>query len=144
LLSPGELPAVSARNYLWENGLLSERQTGGRNEFYVSDSVENFANLETVTIPSSINVIGKYAFKGCTSATFVFEGETTWACDFGYISVWNPDRMASHYENVTLNVSTSGDFTSRYLTYNTYTIRYENYERETINQPLYNAILTKQ
>ena len=104
---------------------------------------ENFANLETVTIPSSINVIGKYAFKGCASATFVFEEETTYVCDFGYISVYNEDRMSSHYEYVSINASTSNNFTSRYLTYNKYIIRYENYERETINQPLYNATLTK-
>ena len=104
---------------------------------------ENFANLETVTIPSSINVIGKYAFKGCASATFVFEEETTYVCDFGYISVYNEDRMSSHYEYVSINASTSNNFKSRYLTYNKYIIRYENYERETINEPLYNATLTK-
>ncbi len=54
LLSPGELTAISAREYLRKNSLLSERQTGGRNEFYVSDSVENFANLGSTFLGSDI------------------------------------------------------------------------------------------
>jgi len=44
LLSPGALAAEDAKRYLEENGLLSEKEMG-RSEFYVSDSVENFAAL---------------------------------------------------------------------------------------------------
>ncbi len=54
LLSPGELTAIDAKAYLMENGLLSERITGGRNEFYVSDSVENFAQLGSTFLGSDI------------------------------------------------------------------------------------------
>jgi glutamate racemase len=54
LLSPGELTALAAREYLIENGLLSERQSGGKNEFYVSDSVENFAQLGSTFLGSDI------------------------------------------------------------------------------------------
>jgi len=45
LLSPGALAADEAKAYLKENGLLSEKTKGGKSEFYVSDSVENFTAL---------------------------------------------------------------------------------------------------
>lgn len=45
LLSPGALAADDAKLYLKENALLSEKERGGKSEFYVSDSVENFTAL---------------------------------------------------------------------------------------------------
>ncbi len=54
LLSPGELTALDAREYLLKKDILSERQTGGKNEFYVSDSVENFAQLGSTFLGSDI------------------------------------------------------------------------------------------
>ena len=44
LLSPGALAAEDARNYLAENGLLSEK-TVGESRFFVSDSVDSFSSL---------------------------------------------------------------------------------------------------
>ncbi len=54
LLSPGELTAQSAKEYLFENNLLSEKTTGGKHEFYVSDSVENFASLGSTFLGADI------------------------------------------------------------------------------------------
>ncbi len=54
LLSPGELTAYSAREYLRENNLLTDKTEGGKNEFYVSDSVENFAFLGSTFLGSDI------------------------------------------------------------------------------------------
>lgn len=54
LLSPGELTAYSAREYLMANDLLSDNSSGGKNEFYVSDSVENFAFLGSTFLGSDI------------------------------------------------------------------------------------------
>ena len=54
LLSPGELTALSAKEYLFKNNLLSDRTEGGKNEFYVSDSVENFAQLGSTFLGSDI------------------------------------------------------------------------------------------
>ena len=44
LLSPGALAAQEARGYLERENLLSDKELG-TSEFYVSDSVENFAQL---------------------------------------------------------------------------------------------------
>ena len=44
LLSPGALAAEEARRYLQKENLLSDRESG-TSRFYVSDSVENFAEL---------------------------------------------------------------------------------------------------
>ena len=44
LLSPGALAAEAAREYLEKENLLSDKKSG-TSEFYVSDSVENFAEL---------------------------------------------------------------------------------------------------
>ncbi len=54
LLSPGEFTAISAKEYLRDNDLLSEKLTGGQNEFYVSDSVENFSQLGSTFLGSDI------------------------------------------------------------------------------------------
>ena len=45
LLSPGALAAADAREYLQRENLLSEKDSGGTSEFYVSDSVESFTAL---------------------------------------------------------------------------------------------------
>ena len=54
LLSPGELTAISAKEYLRENGLLSDNEKDGKNEFYVSDSVANFSQLGSTFLGSDI------------------------------------------------------------------------------------------
>ncbi len=55
LLSPGELTALSAKEYLRENGLLSDNKSG-QNEFYVSDSVENFSTLGSTFLGTDIEM----------------------------------------------------------------------------------------
>ena len=54
LLSPGALAARAAKVYLKENMLLSDKKTGS-NEFYVSDSVENFAALGSTFLGKPID-----------------------------------------------------------------------------------------
>ncbi len=54
LLSPGALTACSAKKYLEENRLLSQRGIGGENIFYVSDSAENFASLGSIFLGADI------------------------------------------------------------------------------------------
>lgn len=54
LLSPGALAAESAREYLLGKDLLSDRKDGGKSEFYVSDSVDNFAALGSTFLGSPI------------------------------------------------------------------------------------------
>ena len=53
LISPGALAAKGAYEFLREHDLLSQKESGGNTEFYVSDSVENF------------NVLGS-TFLGCS------------------------------------------------------------------------------
>ena len=48
LVSPGAMAARSARDYLAEQNALCEKTEGGKSEFYVSDSVENFVELGSV------------------------------------------------------------------------------------------------
>lgn len=45
LVSPGAMAAKSAREYLESADALSGKAQGGKSEFYVSDSVENFVTL---------------------------------------------------------------------------------------------------
>ncbi len=54
LISPGELAAKSAKEYLLSEGLLKEKENGGNCEFYVSDSVENFESLGSTFLQSNI------------------------------------------------------------------------------------------
>ena len=54
LLSPGALAAGAAKRYLEENMLLTEKKSGN-SEFYVSDSVENFAALGSTFLGKPIN-----------------------------------------------------------------------------------------
>ena len=54
LLSPGELTAISAKEYLEEKGLLTDEVKDGKNEFYVSDSVANFSQLGSTFLGSDI------------------------------------------------------------------------------------------
>ena len=101
---------------------------------------KGLANVESITIPASINEIGQYAFKGCTAATLVMAEKATWSCEFGYITArLSGNSMSTSTYNVTIT-TTPSDFTSSYLTNKRYTIN-DNYY---VEQMLANATLKKQ
>lgn len=54
LLSPGALAVESAKAYLEEKGLSSEKKDGGKSAFYVSDAAENFAALGSTFLGNPI------------------------------------------------------------------------------------------
>lgn len=55
LISPGALAAENAKKYLEDKGLLTDKTDDGKCEFYVSDSVENFAFLGSTFLGRSID-----------------------------------------------------------------------------------------
>lgn len=54
LISPGALAAKKAQSYLKENDILSPKSSGGKSEFYVSDSVEGFCELASTFLGRTI------------------------------------------------------------------------------------------
>ncbi len=54
LISPGALAAKKAQSYLKENDILAEKSSGGKSEFYVSDSVEGFSGLASTFLGRNI------------------------------------------------------------------------------------------
>jgi hypothetical protein len=104
------------------------------------EGFKGLANVESITIPASINEIGQYAFKGCTAATLVMAEKATWSCEFGYITArLSGNSMSTSTYNVTIT-TTPSDFTSSYFTNKRYTIN-DNYY---VEQMLVNATLKKQ
>ena len=54
LINSGAASARHAKKYLLENNALSEKTSGGESEFFVSDSVENFAALGSIFLGQPI------------------------------------------------------------------------------------------